>query len=86
MRPEGVIRKKIEYLEDYCKNMAGWHRGMIDDEILHYKWILFENECPECHHECIEIGGWDEKKDKQYKYYHCENCRWSNYEDIMQKL
>ncbi len=86
MRPEGVIRKKIRELEDYCKNMAGWHRGMIEDEVSHYKWVLFENECPECHHECHVISGWDDKKEKSYTYYSCEYCEWSNYEDIMRKL
>jgi len=83
MRSEGEIKKRRrEASEKADKSTSMMDYDGQEKSIL--DWVLFDNECPECHHDCQKIGAYE--KNKGFTYYVCNNCEWSNYENIMQTL
>lgn len=74
MRAEGLIRKRVAELQGQSDRCAGAHSDMMSSDARLLRWVLFDNECPECHVDCSEYN--DCTKDPIEEKWSCNNCGW----------
>lgn len=75
MRAEGLIRKRATEVQAQADRCAGWHSGILESEADHLRWVLFDNECPECHHDCSEFTD-STNLNNIVQQWLCNNCGW----------
>lgn len=74
MRAEGLIRKRVAELQSQSDRCAGAHSDMMSSDAQLLRWVLFDNECPECHADMSEYN--DCTVTPIEEKWLCNNCGW----------